>query len=148
MLYRWALLAAAVVALGGGSSPAAAPPDDKGARKEVARLEGDWELVRPEGSTDVALRLEFKGGKLTVVWIGMASLPAEMTLYPDTDPKCIDVEFKKVRREHYEGIYKVEKDTLRLALAPSDVKERPTKIPERAEPGKVYFFGVFKRMRP
>jgi uncharacterized protein (TIGR03067 family) len=148
MFRRAVLLAATWAALWPAPSPPAGAPADKAGREEFARLEGAWEYLRPAGSTEEPLRLVFKGGKLTVVWVGMGSLPAEVKLYPGTDPKCIDIEFKKVRREHYEGIYKVEGDTLRLALAPSDVKERPTELPDKAEPGKGQIYGVFKRVKP
>ena len=114
----------------------------------MAKLEGTWELILPEGSKDTGMQLEFKKGKLTVTWVGQGSLETEMKVYPGTDPMCIDIEFKKVRREHYEGCYKVDGDTLRLALAPSDVKARPTSFPDKAEDGKGRLHGVFKRQNP
>jgi uncharacterized protein (TIGR03067 family) len=145
--WRVVLASVGCLALGAGLRLSAASPAEDALKKEWARLEGTWEYVRPEGSKDTPLRLEFKDRKLTVTWVGMASLPAEVKLYPDTDLRCIDIEFKKVRRESYEGIYKIEGDTLRLALAPADVKARPTKIPAKAEPGKEHQFGAFTGLR-
>lgn len=128
--------------------PAAELAADEAVKKEFAKLEGTWVEQRPEGATGVPVRLVFASGKLTVMWEGMGSLPAEVKLYPGTDPTCIDIEFKKVRREHYEGVYRIKGDTLRLALAPSDVKERPTSLPDKAEPGREHLGGNFKRQKP
>ena len=148
MILRGMLLTSAIGAALGSGLALADPPADEAVKKELAKLEGTWELVLPEGSKDAPIQLQFKGGKLTVTWVGQGSLPAELKVYPDTDPRSIDIEFKKIRREHYEGAYQIDGDTLRLVLAPSNLKARPTKIPEKPEPGQEHLSGVFKRQKP
>ncbi len=146
MILRGAVLALAIGAALG--SVLGAEPDAAAAlEKERARLEGTWELVLPEGSTGDPIQLQFEAGKLTVIWVGQGSLPAELKLYPNIDPRGIDIEFKKVRQENYEGVYRIDGDTLRLALAPAGVKERPTRVPDQPEPGKGGIYGVFKRKK-
>jgi len=113
-------------------------------KKELARLEGTWDLVPPEGTKE-AMQLKFAAGKLTVIFVGMGSLEADIKVYPETNPRCIDLDFKKGRQETYEGIYAIEGDTLRLALGQANLKDRPTKFPEDADPSK---YAVFKRQKP
>ena len=135
------------VLLGAGLLTAGDPPTADALKKELARLEGTWDAIPPEGTKVTPLQLAFTSGKLTVIWPGDGSLPAAIKVDPSTNPKCIDIEFKKLRQEAYEGIYQIDGDTLKLFLGPANIKERPTRFPERVDPVNEPRFMIFKRQK-
>src|SRR5262245_52802867 len=132
---------------------AAEPPQDKekelseAAQKELKKFEGKWRadkvVVDGQETTIPAaaeLAMEFVGRKFT---IGKDKRDvAEITaLDPSADPKSLD--FKALLptgelREGviYEAIYKLDGDTLILAVHVGEGKKRPTKF-EAPKDGKV-----------
>jgi uncharacterized protein (TIGR03067 family) len=127
---------------------APAAPEEKpkelteAAKKDLKALEGVWKAVKavtdgneetPKmGDQDVVL--EFKGRKLLVNEKEIMEIAA---IDPATDPKCIDLkalaDMGGIRKDTvYEAIYKLEKDTLTLALHVEGGSNRPSKFESAA----------------
>ncbi len=100
---------------------------DEAAKKAPAELQGTWKLESIKSSEyertfeDNAPRLVIKGDRVRYGGEPLATLKAD----PATTPKCLDLHF--VSATDYEGVYKVDKDTLTVCLGlPTDgAKERP-----------------------
>jgi uncharacterized protein (TIGR03067 family) len=124
------------------------------AKKDLKKLEGTWKatkLVR-EGNEEENPKMggdevviEFKGR--TMLMNGKDFLAIE-TMDPSTDPKCID--FKALidqgpvsKGTVFESIYKIDGDTLTLALHPEGGTNRPAKF-ESPKDSKVMVV-TFKR---
>jgi uncharacterized protein (TIGR03067 family) len=96
-----------------------------------AGLQGGWRLVSVEAADDTAdiplpepkPALVVKGDKVLYGGQEIARLAADAA----ADPKVVDLKFAKPDRT-YEGIYAVDKDTLKVCLngQPEGVKERPS----------------------
>jgi uncharacterized protein (TIGR03067 family) len=117
--------AVATLALAAGRGPAW--PDDPPA-KGPAELQGCWkfESIEIDGKADDPIgggqpRWVVRGDK---VFYGGDEV-MQLTADPSTSPKVIDLKFRGPERV-YEGIYVVEKDTLRVCLnGRGDAKDRP-----------------------
>jgi uncharacterized protein (TIGR03067 family) len=122
---------------------APAAPEDKekeltaAAKKELKALEGKWTVTKlaidgndvPAPESDEK-NIEFKGRKFL---LGGKEIFDIDSLDPSTDPKLIDfkglADMGEIRTGTvYEGIYKLEKDTLTLALYFGEGQKRPTKF--------------------
>ncbi len=114
-----------------------------------AGLQGGWKLVLvetdagPADLPDSKPALVVKGDKVLHGGQEIARLTAD----PAADPKVIDLKFDKPDRT-YEGIYSVDKDTLKLCLnGHSDgVKERPGGFTLDGHPGWRRL--TFERVKP
>jgi len=111
----------------GETASAADPP-----AKPPAELQGCWKLVSTEanGKSNDPLgggqpRWVIKGGK---IFYGGAEI-AQFTADPSTTPGVIDLTFQAPERVH-EGIYVVEKDTLKVCLnkRTEGTKDRPSQF--------------------
>jgi len=110
------------------SLAAAVPADTPPAKKGPAELQGTWKLVSVEINGkpfDVGQgqpRWAIKGDKIRYAGEDLAVLTAD----PKATPKTLDLSFLSPKKA-YEGIYTVEKDTLKICLnGQSDgLKERP-----------------------
>jgi uncharacterized protein (TIGR03067 family) len=125
------LLVAAAV-----SSAAGRPADDQ-AGKELAALAGTWKLVSLEANGEARELREnprwvIKGTKVLYGGDELAGL----TIDPATTPRSIDLAFRNPKRVS-EGIYTVEKDTLKVCLnhQTEGVKERPQGFATKGKPG-------------
>ena len=105
-------------------------PDEPQA-KGPAELQGTWKLVSLE--TDGKSHDPVGGGqprwviKGEKVFYGGEEI-AQLTADPTTTPRVIDLKFREPDRT-YEGIYAVEKDTLKVCInTRSDAKDRPSKL--------------------
>jgi len=113
------------------------------AKKEVKKIEGKWKAVKamvdgkeeaPEGGEE--LIVEFVGNKMIVNQGPAERGKVELeiaALDPTTTPKCID--FKSLSERPglqkgtvIEGIYKLDGDTLVIALNPLGGSDRPDKF--------------------
>jgi uncharacterized protein (TIGR03067 family) len=130
-------------------SLAADDPAGDRAKKELAALQGSWELIsfeaqgEPEDFADRAPRWVIKSDK---VFYGGDELAA-LTIDPSTNPKCLDLGFLKPKKV-YEAVYRLDGDTLKICLnrQTEGVKERPT---EFATKGKTDFrLMTFRRAKP
>jgi uncharacterized protein (TIGR03067 family) len=124
----------AIFALAGVAG--AARPDDPPA-KGPAELQGCWKLVSVEIDGEArdpvgggAPRWVVKGDKIIYGGEEVIRLAAD----PSTAPRIIDLKFRDPDRT-YEGIYAVEKDTLKVCLnARADAKDRPAKLSTKDQP--------------
>jgi uncharacterized protein (TIGR03067 family) len=120
---------------------------DEAPKKAPAELEGTWKLVSISANgeerrtfEDDAPRLVVKGDRVRYGGEPLATLKADAA----TTPKCIDLGFLSPKQE-YEGVYKVEKDTLTVCLGmPGDgAKERPLDFETKDQKGRRLL--VFRR---
>jgi uncharacterized protein (TIGR03067 family) len=143
-MMRAIILSAAWLAL--AVAPAAARPDDPPA-KAPAELQGVWKLkslevngkgVDPLGGGSP--RWVIKDDK---VFYGKDEL-ARLTADPSTSPRVIDLKFRDPERV-YEGIYAVEKDTLKVCInkRADGAKDRPDKF--ATEDKAAWLLMVFER---
>jgi uncharacterized protein (TIGR03067 family) len=148
-----ALLAAAVVACGAGRA------EDGAAKKELAKLQGAWRLVRGEEDGEPAseyavknLELVVKGNQFTFKGIAPLTDKAEklaVTIDAATTPKCIDlkVETGSLKGTVLEGIYEWKGDELHLCVYwASGTRSRPFEFQTKAGSKRVLF--VLKRQKP
>jgi uncharacterized protein (TIGR03067 family) len=115
------------------------PPRElsKEAQKEVKKLTGKWQVqkeIKASGETDRSDdpngAVEFK--ERTVVIRGMELLEIA-SLDPSTDPKCIEFKAAKdfarfQKGDILEAIYKLDGDTLTMALYEGEGNKRPTNL--------------------
>jgi uncharacterized protein (TIGR03067 family) len=126
----------ALICLALAVSGTSARPDDPAA-KAAAELQGCWKLISFEinGQSRDPLgggepRWVIKGDK--VFYGGEEAL--QLVPDPDISPKVIDVKFRDPDRV-YEGIYVIEKDTLKICLnSRADAKERPDAFSTKDRP--------------
>ncbi len=121
-----AALACAVLGAGGAVCGADEPP-----AKAPAELQGNWKLttletagkeIEPIGGGQ--LRWTIKGDK---IFYGGQEI-VQFTADAATNPKIIDLTFRDPKTA-YEGIYVVEKDTLKVCINKKDgAKDRPAKF--------------------
>jgi uncharacterized protein (TIGR03067 family) len=124
------------------TAPAADPPKEKelpeAAQKDVKKLEGKWKAVKllanEEEETPArdgnAIFVEFKGLKVTIVGTNSFQITE---IDPTTDPKVID--FKALEDKAgitkdtvYEAIYKLDGETLTIAVYIGAGNKRPQKF--------------------
>jgi uncharacterized protein (TIGR03067 family) len=135
------LLGLAVLSLGADESK------DVAKEKDLAPLQGMWTLEGIEANGAVRelpekpLRWVIKGN---TVYYGGEEL-AVLTVDPATTPPSVDLGFLSPKRS-YEGVYVVEKDTLKICFnkQTDGVKERPLDFTTEDKPDRRLF--VFKRV--
>lgn len=128
-------------------------PDE--AKKELKKLEGKWRLVKAVDSTreaeakeSEAIDFVFRGTELTMSNGDKMETIRVTAIDGSTDPKCIDfTETRKDKTERtLEGCYKIDGDTLQIALAiTKEGKNRPTSFDKPTEPRTVIW--TFKRIK-
>jgi uncharacterized protein (TIGR03067 family) len=115
--------------------------DDKKAPEE---LQGAWKLVKVEINEeaqnlgDRQPRWIIKGNKIEYGGEELATLNADS----GTSPKLFDLHFKTSKKD-YEGIYSIEKDTLKICIngKTTEIKERPDTFSTKdKEHFRVYVF--------
>ncbi len=128
-----------------------ANPLSEGAKKELAKLQGQWvaeEFGRYGKKFDVKedkLVLEIKGTK----WIFTEQEKAEFVAFdPTTTPKCVDLKSVEEARKGAvdEAIYKIDGDTLTICLHQGKEKQRPTTF-ETSPKTPDTILMVFKRVK-
>jgi uncharacterized protein (TIGR03067 family) len=115
----------------------AAPPGDAPIKKELVPLQGTWKAVAFEvngENRDIPGKPPqwvIKGNK---VFYGGEEL-AELIVDNTTTPRCFDLSFRKPKKV-LEGIYSVEKDTLKLCVnrQAEGAKERPMSFKTKDKP--------------
>jgi uncharacterized protein (TIGR03067 family) len=124
------------------------PPKEKElsaeAKKELKKLEGKWKVAklgvngqeRTLGPDDRELAAEIKDGKWIFTGVEKAEIVA---IDPTTEPKCID--FKSVEKGRAgtvdEAIYKIDGDTLTIALYQGKGKQRPANFDTPKDAGTI-----------
>jgi len=129
------------------SAPADPPKLSEAAEKELKKLEGKWKAVKAvaNGNEETPMMdgadvvIEFKGRKLLLNDKEVLEVAA---LDPSTDPKILDVkalvDMGGLRKDTVlEAIYKLDGDTLMLALHMGEAKKRPDKFESEKDSGVV-----------
>lgn len=129
--------------------------DDDAAKKDLAKMEGVWQLASAEEdgkpSSDFLvenLRMEFKGDRLIPSGVKpVTDKVGKMIVKLDASakPKCIDlkVESGELKGMMFEGIYEWKGDELRLCLFMGEGLSRPSEF--TAKPGSNRVLFQFKR---
>jgi uncharacterized protein (TIGR03067 family) len=133
---------------------AAAPPQLDESKKELARLQGTWEMAALEVNGEEVPQKKLKGTTLTIrgdryiVKVKDTSHETTIKLDPTKDPKAIDmyfpdgVEVPKLSK----GVYDLDGDTFRLCRHQMPGEERPTQIGSWANTN--LFVVTWKRKKP
>jgi uncharacterized protein (TIGR03067 family) len=149
---------ALLVSLSVTASPAALPQEKDlpdAAKKELKKLDGKWKpvkMITVDGEKDGGpdgpdVTFEFKGRTLVVEGKEVAEVTA---IDSATDPKSLDFKVKVRTGELAEGstveaIYKLDGDTLTMAVYIGEGKKRPGGFDAPKEAGSFVF--VFKRVK-
>jgi uncharacterized protein (TIGR03067 family) len=120
-------LTAGAVLLAGGAG------DEAALKKEKARLEGKWTIVKlttPKGDEDVSQGATITFGKDGILEYrkGDETKKATFKLNPTAKPKEIDLSPDEDANKIWHGIYQIEKDKLKLCVDPSGNSQRPTEF--------------------
>jgi uncharacterized protein (TIGR03067 family) len=131
-------------------------PEKDAVKADLAKLQGEWEMISleqagldaPEGTVK-AYRRKIEGNKYTVTikkGEETITLKGSFTLDPTKKPKTIDVEYVDEGGKKYtlHGIYELKDDTQKLCVGPSDEK-RPTEF--TSEEGSKRNVIVWKRIK-
>jgi uncharacterized protein (TIGR03067 family) len=137
----------------------AAHAQDDAVKKELAKMEGTWDIVsgveRGEPSSEHLLKnlkFVFKGNQLTFAGddvmakkVGKIAVKIDAT----TTPKCIDLKLKvdagAVKDLLLEGIYEFKGDELKLCIS-EEAGNRPLEFESKEGSNRVLF--VLKRQKP
>jgi uncharacterized protein (TIGR03067 family) len=140
-----------LLALAGVASAAAQEPNDKGAKEELAKLEGTWRLV--SGETDRRkvpqedikdVSMVIRGDRATVSE-GKQTSQAGIRVNAAAKPKQIDTKYLSGPEKGFTalGIYELDGDTLRICHTSKATTKRPEKF-ETAENSRLVL-AVWKR---
>jgi uncharacterized protein (TIGR03067 family) len=137
----------------------AAPAEDDAVKKELAKMEGEWQVVRGEEDGKAVseyvvehLQWHIKGDQLTFKGIQpLTDKASKLTIKIDTSstPRCIDfkVEAGSEKGGVLEGIYEWQRDELKLCLFLNfNNRNRPVEFETRDGSNRVLF--VLKRQSP
>jgi uncharacterized protein (TIGR03067 family) len=140
---------AALLSLTFAVASADEPKLSEAAQKELKKFEGKWKAVK--GTTNgveetpeidgAEVIIEFKSGKAIVMGKEFFEFSA---LDPSTDPKCIDLKSlvqqgPVAKGTVYEGIYKLDGDTLTMAIHIGESRKRPEKFESEKDSGVTVF---------
>jgi uncharacterized protein (TIGR03067 family) len=140
---KWQLLAVVATSL---LLAADAPKDDATKKKEVDKLQGAWKVSRWDSGgnslPDEALKqmkFNIKGDKYTFEFADMKE-EGTMTLDPSKNPATIDLKIEEGndKGKTQVGIYKLEKDTIKLCLAPAGSKDRPKEFASKEDSENIF----------
>jgi uncharacterized protein (TIGR03067 family) len=128
-----------------------ADKDAETAKKELAKLNGEWSMVSasrdgqalPEDMVKTAKRVA-KDGEITVTFGEMVYMKAKVTIDPSKKPKTIDYAVTEGgnKGKTVLGIYELDGDTVKFCFGGPD-KERPDDFTSKEGSGRV--LSVWKR---
>jgi uncharacterized protein (TIGR03067 family) len=127
---------------------------DKAVKKELAMMEGTWQLVSAEENKEAVpefvvnnLKIVIKGDKLSLK--GVEDLiqkfsKIKLKIDPATTPKTIDfvIEAGNEKGSTFEGIYEIKGDEMKICASTAS-GNRPGKFETKADSNRVLF--VMKR---
>jgi uncharacterized protein (TIGR03067 family) len=138
------------------AAPADKPKDlPEAAQKELKKLEGKWKAVKmitsagekDQGANPPEEYLVFKGRRLSFEGKERADVDS---IDPSTNPKCLDI--KAIEDQGpikkgmvFEAIYKIDGDTLTIAIHIGEEKKRPANFDQPKEEQTMVM--VFKRVK-
>lgn len=124
--------------------------DDAAQKKEKAALEGVWKIVSLEtnkgkdaGAEGATLEFDKEGKNITFTKDGQAK-KGTFTLNPVGKPKEIDIK-PSDENKTFEGIYQLEKDKLKICMAPDSGDGRPGEF--ALKDGKNYVLITLERAK-
>lgn len=130
----------------------AAPAEDA-AKKEMARLEGEWSMVSgeadgqsmPEAMVKTGKRVA-KDGETTITIGGQPYFKAKFTIDAAKKPKAIDYDMTDgpTKGKKHLGIYELDGDTLKFCFA-APGKDRPNDFTSKQ--GSQQTLSVWKRVK-
>jgi uncharacterized protein (TIGR03067 family) len=130
---------------------AAADNPQDAAKKDLAKLQGEWSMVSAERdgqalSADIveSAKRIVKGDEVTILLGGQVFFKAKVTLDPSKKPRAIDYTLTEGENEGKKqlGIYEIEGDTVKFCSAAPGT-ERPTDF--TAKEGSNRTLSVWKR---
>jgi uncharacterized protein (TIGR03067 family) len=136
---------AAVFLLVGADDP------QEAAKKEVAKLQGEWSMIAGEKDGRMAPKDFIQGAKrvckdeeLTVTVDDRVYMKAKIVIDPTKNPKAVDyiVTEGDHKGKTLLGIYQIDGDTVKFCFAPPD-KDRPTDFAAGKGSGRT--FSVWKQ---
>jgi uncharacterized protein (TIGR03067 family) len=122
------------------------------ARKEMARLEGEWSMVSGEANGVPMPEATVKGGKrvaregeTTISFGGQVYFKAKFRIDATKKPKAIDYAMTEgpTKGKTHLGIYELDGDTVKFCFA-APGKDRPTEF--TAKEGSQQTLSVWKRL--
>jgi uncharacterized protein (TIGR03067 family) len=135
-----------------GFAAADEPKDkDKAAKREMAKLDGNWEKVSrvadgkevPRLPAESPLSLTLKNGKFTIEFKdGKVADDGTFTIDPTVDPKSMDMSGRG--GNDILAIYELKEDELKICSGPRG-KARPTKL--ESKEGSGYTIDTWKRVK-
>lgn len=124
--------------------------DDAAQKKEKAALQGKWKIIRLESNKgkDQSVQgaiLDFdKDGKNLAFTHMEKSKKATFTVNPAGNPREIDIK-PEGENKTFEGIYQLDKDSLKICLAPEPGDGRPNEF--ALKDGKNYLLIMLERVK-
>lgn len=129
---------------------AAAPvPKEDEAKKDAEKLQGTWKVVSIEEggrvvTEKVSLTVTFDKDTLVMSGDGRQAIKGTFKLDPSKKPKAIDVTITQGKREQdggkvLQGIYELDKDTLKWCTSDPGEKERPGEFSTKSGSKTVLF---------
>jgi uncharacterized protein (TIGR03067 family) len=109
---------------------------DDPAKADLAKFQGTW-IFRQDEGTPREMRLVFEKETIRVIFVccGNGEKKGKFKLDPTATPRLIDID---VDGKKFEGIYRLDGDTLELYFASESVKDRPTEFPKEPKKGDRY----------
>lgn len=128
----------------------ATPAQDDAAKKELARMQGEWRPVRAEEAGEAVpdraiepLRCVIQGNMLTFAGIEpLTDRASKLTikLYADSMPRCIDLDVQvgSEKGRVLEGVYEWKGDELWMCLQmPGGVRNRPLEFDSKGDANRI-----------
>jgi uncharacterized protein (TIGR03067 family) len=109
--------------------------DEDATKKDLARFQGTWVFRQDEG-TPREMRFVFEKERVRIIFVccGNGEKKAKVKLDATASPALIDIVVDDGKT--FEGIYRLNGDTLEFFFAGEAVKDRPTEFPK--EKNKMY----------
>lgn len=133
---------------------AAADKPKADAKKDLDRLQGTWVMVGLEVNGETVPEKKIAGTTLVIrddryiVKVKDTTHETTFKLFPDKDPKAIDMYFPNGPElpRLSKGLYRLDGDTLEICRHQAPGEERPTQIGTR--PDTNLFIVTWKRQKP
>jgi uncharacterized protein (TIGR03067 family) len=134
----------------------AADDKDQAVKKELSKLEGNWNVVRQEKRGNLVPPVVSRRGGLlieddTLKWLvsgrEAGNQTADFTIDPTKDPKTIDIEITRgsfIGKKQL-GIYRLDGDKLEICWGYTEPLKRPTKFTTKAGIGSGFEYTVYKK---
>ena len=124
--------------------------DDAAQKKEKAALEGKWKIIslesnkgKDQGVEGATLEFDKEGKNIVFTHMNQTKKGA-FTVNPAGNPKEIDIK-PEGENKTFEGIYQLDKDSLKICLAPEPGDGRPGEF--ALKDGRNYILIMLERVK-